>query len=253
MSSKIKVSCVSYLNSKPFIYGFEFFKEIEKYMQLELDIPSICANKLLNNQVDVGLVPVAILNKMKDYQIISNYCIGTLGNVKSVNLYSNVPLEQIEKIQLDFHSQSSITLTKVLCSHFWKKNVEFINASENYIDEIMGTTAGVVIGDRTFFIENKFSYVYDLPLEWKKYTGLPFVFACWVANKKIENNEFLFWFTKALEKGVNERDSVAQKLMQLNEYKGIDVKKYFTENIDYFFDADKKNSLELFLKLSKGL
>ena len=70
---KVKVSCVSYLNSKPFIFGFEHFPELKNTMQLELDIPSVCAKKLIENKVDIGLVPVAILNKMENYQIISDY------------------------------------------------------------------------------------------------------------------------------------------------------------------------------------
>jgi GAF domain-containing protein len=149
------------------------------------------------------------LMKMENYQIISDYCIGTNGNVKSVNLYSNVPLNKIGEIILDFHSQSSITLTKVLSKFYWKKEFTFINANKDYINNIAGTTAGVVIGDRTFGMENTFEYVYDLSAEWKKFTGLPFVFACWVANKKIENPEFLFWFEIALQKGINEKDLVA--------------------------------------------
>ncbi|MBK8584164.1 MAG: hypothetical protein IPN88_01490 [Bacteroidetes bacterium] len=91
----LKISVVSYLNSKPFIYGFNKTNFNSK-AAIELDIPSVCADKLLTGKVDIGLVPVAILPKLKDYFIISDYCIGANGPVDSVLLLSNVPLNEIK-------------------------------------------------------------------------------------------------------------------------------------------------------------
>lgn len=248
---KVKVSCVSYLNSKPFIFGFEHFTELKNTMQLELDIPSVCAKKLIENKVDVGLVPVAILNKMENYQIISDYCIGTNGNVKSVNLYSNVPLNQIGEIILDFHSQSSITLTKVLSKFYWKKEFTFINANKDYINNIVGTTAGVVIGDRTFGMENTFEYVYDLSAEWKKFTGLPFVFACWVTNKKNLNPQFLELFNQALNYGIEHTNEAIAQLSLKTDYQNINLHNYLQHCIDYNLNSDKKKAMQKFLEYAK--
>src|ERR1039458_6553628 len=106
MIDKIKISVVSYLNSKPFIYGLQhstFLNEID----LQLDIPSVCAQKLIDGQVDIGLIPVAALPQLKDPYIITDYCIGAEGKVASVMLYSNVPLHEITAILLDYQSKTS--------------------------------------------------------------------------------------------------------------------------------------------------
>ena len=97
--TKIKVSAVSYTNSKPFVYGI-MHSGILDQIDLSLDIPSVCANKLIENQVDIGLVPVAALLHIENYQIISNYCIGANGAVDSVFIFSNKPIQEIKILQL---------------------------------------------------------------------------------------------------------------------------------------------------------
>ena len=110
---KIRISAISYLNSIPFVYGLEKkFNTITD--KLSLDIPSECSNKLLDNQVDLGLVPVTIIPQLNFSEIISPYCIGANGSVETVCLFSQVPLNEIEEIQLDFHSKTSVQLVQLL-------------------------------------------------------------------------------------------------------------------------------------------
>src|ERR1043166_8619691 len=111
MREKIKISAVAYLNSKPFIYGLEHSRVLDQ-IDLQLDIPSECARKLINNEVEIGLVPVAVLPLIRDRQIISDYCIGAVGKVNSVMLYSDVPLDEIRTVLLDYQSRTSVTLVK---------------------------------------------------------------------------------------------------------------------------------------------
>ena len=87
------------MNTKPLIYGFEHGMMAES-VDLIIDYPSKIASMLLEDKIDVGLVPVAIIPEMKEYYIISDYCIGCDGEVASVCLFSEVPLEKIEKILL---------------------------------------------------------------------------------------------------------------------------------------------------------
>ena len=90
----IKISAVSYLNTLPFVYGIEQSGYLQNYL-MELDTPALCAEKLIKGQVDIGLIPVAVLPELKYYRILSSYCIGADGPVKTVVLYSNSPLEKI--------------------------------------------------------------------------------------------------------------------------------------------------------------
>jgi chorismate dehydratase len=215
-------------------------------MDLQEDIPSICAQKLKFNQVDLALVPVALLAELPQYIINTSYCIGANGAVESVKLYSQVPLDQIESVTLDYQSKSSITLTKVLFKFFWKQTPKYLEARPGFENEIDGRNAAVVIGDRTFALNGTFAYEFDLALEWKKMTGLPFVFAAWVSTVELDA-QFISDFNAVLENGVQHIvDAVEEdyKPGLLSKEKTLD---YLQNKIDYRLDADKIQALNLFL------
>jgi chorismate dehydratase len=247
---KIKISAVSYLNSKPFIYGLEH-SELTDRIDLQLDMPSVCAQKLIENKVDIGLIPVAVIPSLPESHIISNYCIGANGKVASVMLYSRVPLHEITDILLDYQSRTSVTLVKVLAQNFWKISPQWQKAEADYEDLISGARAAVIIGDRTFGLENTYKYVYDLAEEWQKFTGLPFVFACWVSNKEIDA-DFINSFNRDLKKGLDARPQIIPELQASGAYK-TDVEYYLTKSIDYVFDEPKRQALELFLSYMSKL
>ena len=241
---KIRVSAISYLNSIPFVYGLEK-SSVRSQIELSLDIPSKCAKKLLDNKVDLGLVPVAIIPHLKFSEIISSYCIGSNGPVETVCIFSQVPLNDIEEIQLDFHSKTSVQLVQLLSKKYWDISPKFKHAIEGFENDLTDKQAGVIIGDRAYQYRSQFKYVYDLSEEWKKYTGLPFVFACWVANKSLPE-QFKQSFVEALDYGVGRLDlSLEEKGM--NFPSSINQKRYLTEIISYDLDAEKKHSLARFL------
>lgn len=228
----------------PFRYGLKH-SAIASEIELQEDIPSICAQKLKFKQVEVGLVPVALLSELEQFKIITDYCIGANGKVDSVKLYSEVPLPDIKTVVLDYQSKSSVTLTKVLDKFFWKNNFLFEEATPGYEKHIQGTTAGVVIGDRTFELNNTFSYEYDLADEWKKFTGLPFVFAAWVSTGEADPN-FVEKFNETLKWGIqNTEKAIAESKINLPTQ--FDATDYLTKKIDYHLDDKKKVALELFL------
>lgn len=246
--SLIRISAVSYLNSKPFIYGLEQSALI-KDIQLSLDTPATCAEKLLTNKVDIGLVPVAILPKLDRYYIISDYCIGAIGPVSSVKLYSQTPLKDIECIWLDHQSRTSVALTRILAKKYWHIEPKWLNGEEGYEQKISGKTAGVVIGDRSFVLNQKFEYQYDLSEEWYKFTKLPFVFACWVTTKEL-SPAFNAAFNAALKMGVGSTGLLSKEINKTGKYK-TDVYEYLHKYLSYELDAEKRKGLDLFLKYLK--
>jgi len=238
--TKIKVSAVSYTNSKPFVYGIMHSGILNK-IDLSLDIPSVCANKLIENQVDIGLVPVAALLQIKDYQIISNYCIGANGNVDSVFIFSNKPIQEIKSLQLDAQSRTSNNLSQVLLKYHWKINPELIKTKQ--------ADAFVQIGDRTFSNRDHYPYQYDLAAEWSKFTGLPFVFAVWASNKPISEN-FKIAFNEALKYGLDHRKEV---IAGIGKMENLDLEDYLMKKIDFNLDEDKLIALAKFHDLIRTL
>lgn len=245
MSKRWRIGAVSYLNTRPFLLGIEQSGLINQ-VELVKDYPSKIAQSLIDDTIDIGLVPVAIIPLLKDANYISDYCIGAEQDVASVAIFSDVPMDQIEKVYLDHQSRTSVQLARLMMKLYWEKEVEWIAAEPDYIEKIGGTTAGVIIGDRALVAQQRFSYVFDLSTAWKKYTGLPFVFATWVANKPIPD-EFKKQFDQANSYGLNHLDEVIAGIGQ--EEMIYDLKKYYTENISYTFTEEKKKGLDLFLKL----
>ncbi len=247
LERKIRVAAVSYLNTKPLIYGFE--KGLMKNeMELLTDFPASIADMLIHDRVDISLLPVAIIPLLKEYYIISDFCIGATGEVASVCLFSDVPLEEIKTILLDYQSRSSVGLLKILIKDFWKINVDLQNSENGYEEKIMGTTAGLVIGDRAFIQRKKRKYIYDLGSAWKEMTGLPFVFAAWIANKKLAE-DFITNFNKATAEGLNH----LPEIIEANPCLHYNLKKYYTENISFNLDEEKRKGLREFLRRLKNI
>jgi chorismate dehydratase len=241
VQTKIRVGAVSYLNTKPLIYGFQQGM-MKDEVDLVIDYPSKIASMLLANTIDVGLVPVAIIPEMKEYYIMSDYCIGCDGEVASVCLFSEVPLEKIETVLLDYQSRTSVDLLKILIKDYWKINVVFEETSGDYQSEISGTTAALVIGDRALKQRKISRFIYDLGAEWKKYTGLPFVFATWISNKKFDK-EFVDRFNEANAFGQKKVNDVIRD----NDNNIFDLAKYYSHYINFELNEKKEEALNLFL------
>jgi chorismate dehydratase len=238
LEQKIRVGAVSYLNTKPMITGLEKWDKIE----LVLDYPANIAKMLLNDEIDIGLVPVAIIPQLKERNIITDYGIACDGAVASVCLFSDVPIKEIKTVILDYQSKTSVQLLKILLTEYWKKEVDFMDATEAFQDKIKDTTAGLVIGDRAFALTKEKKYIYDLGEAWKAHTGLAFVFATWVSNKKIDAI-FIEEFNKSIHQNMK------NYFEHLDEFGLEDYEKYYLKNnIKFIIDRDYKKGLDLFLQ-----
>lgn len=238
----IKISAVSYLNTKPFLHGLELSPI--KDISLSLDMPSEVARKLLENEVDLGLIPVAVIPFLKEAHILPGYCIGADGPVESVKLYSQVPLTEIKTILLDYQSRTSVALARILAAELWNISPDWKKAENGFEETISGNTAGVVIGDRTFSMNGTFRYEFDLSEEWKKLTGLPFVFACWVSNKPLPD-DFVRQFSISMEAGLNRIDEVIAK--ESPKYLPFDVENYLLQSLNLRLNPRSEAAIALFL------
>jgi chorismate dehydratase len=241
----MRVGAVSYLNTKPLLYGLQHHA-ISESIELIEDYPANLARALEENTIDIGLVPVAVIPKLPEAHIISNYCIGATGPVASVSIFSQVPMESITSVYLDYQSKTSVNLARILLKNYWKQDVLLLEASSNFMDLIDGSTAAVIIGDRALEKYNRYAYRYDLAEAWINYTGKPFVFATWVANKPIDE-VFIANFNEANGIGLKNIDTVVEQLSHKNN--SYDLHTYFTKNISYTLDAAKKEGMAQFLSL----
>lgn len=232
---------MSYLNTKPLIYGFEKGMMKEE-VELVMDYPANIASMLINDEIDIGLVPVAILPVLKEYYLISDYCIACDGEVASVCLLSEVPVNEIQTVLLDYQSKTSVALLKILLKEHWNIKPKLVDTEQGYELSISGTTAGLVIGDRALEQRNRSKYCYDLGQSWKELTGLPFVFAVWVSNKSMDK-QFIEKFNMTNDLGITNIEEV----IKLSNFLSFDLKLYYTKYIKYIIDNKKQNGLNEFL------
>jgi chorismate dehydratase len=218
-------------------------------IELSLDMPSDCAQKLIDDKVDIGLIPVAATLNMPEWHLVSDYCIGAVGAVNSVFIFSNCPIHRVKTLQLDPESRSSNNLAKVLLKNYWKLSPELIVNAPNYGTLSNQDAAFVQIGDRTFGKASNYAYVYDLAAEWTNFTGLPFTFAAWIANKPIPK-DFISEFNQALQYGLDHRHELFEEMTMRSDF---DIKDYLLHKIDYPLTQQKREALYMFLNYIKEL
>jgi len=241
----IRITAISYYNTLPFIYGLTHSGLLSGY-KLNLEVPSQSAQRIISNEAEIGLIPVGALPGIADYHLLSNFCIGADKNVKSVLLLANVALPDIKTIYLDTDSLTSVSLVRILADKYWKISPQWKNLPE-LKGNLKQDEGMVVIGDKTFGLCPQYPFCYDLAGEWIKFTGLPFVFAVWIARKPLPS-EFEKSFQSALAWGVEHREKSI--IMAVNPHiTEKELISYLKNYISYNLDERTKNGLEPFWNL----
>jgi chorismate dehydratase len=250
--SKVKISTVRYANSYPMNWGL-LNGPIKSLINIEFDHPSGVAQKLISGQADIGLVPVAAIPEIKSPIIVGNYCIGTRGKVRTVMLMSNSPIDEIETLWLDYRSVTSVNLVRVLARDFWKRDFRWEKPGSGFNYSAIKDGEGIVIiGDQCFEMENRFTYTYDLGEAWLALTGLPFVFACWVAVNNPDTS-FISIFDKSIESGIEQTSRAISEMNTLSAISNEQLEVYLRDNIDFRLDAIKREAMNLFLEKMKSI
>jgi len=148
LEKKIRIGAVSYLNTRPLLYGLKDHPVADRMILCE-DYPARVATMLINDEIDVGLVPVAILPQLPEYHLISDFCIGCDGPVASVALFADETIDHLEEILLDYQSRTSVMLMKVLLRDYWKKDLLLSNAGSVLMEgatDVKDLGSGVIGG-----------------------------------------------------------------------------------------------------------
>lgn len=235
--SRVRVVAVSYLNTRPFIYGIEQAAPTWLRAALLLAVPAACADSLIEGTADVALVPVAEIPRIEGAQIITNYCISAYGTVNTVAMFSDSSLSQIHTVYLDAHSRTSVQLVRIIAHELWHISPRWVDGIPAHITP---GEAVVAIGDKVFGIENNYTNKWDLSEQWLELTGLPFVFAAWVARTP-EGVAIAGELSAALEYGCTHiADAVYEMPNPDHAYR------YLTQNIEFTLDQAKREAMKLF-------
>ncbi|HCS52071.1 menaquinone biosynthesis protein [Rubinisphaera sp.] len=245
--SRVRVGAVSYLNSKPLIEGLGNSLRED---QLVLDVPSRLADELSVGKLDVALIPSVEYFSRSDYKIISDACIATRGPVLSVKLYSRVPLGDIRTLALDEGSRTSVALTRVMLQERYGVIPELIRLPLSATTKDAKTDAVLLIGDRAIHPpQEQFVETWDLGEEWVNWTGLPFVFAMWVARKDVPESPLAQLLEQSRNRGMKNLQQIATREAKPLGISEETAYNYLKDNLHFQFGSAEWNGLQLFREL----
>jgi chorismate dehydratase len=171
-----RIASVSFLNARPLIEGLDR----DPRVRLLLDVPSRLLDLLRDDRADVALLPVIDYQRLEGLTIIPAGGIGSDGETLTVRIFSRVPIDQIRSLACDPDSHTSVALARIILARRHNLGPEFTDLSRASDDP---TQARLLIGDKVVCDEPRgFPHQLDLGAEWKQLTGLPFVFATWMAR-----------------------------------------------------------------------
>jgi chorismate dehydratase len=191
-----RVASVSYLNSRPLIWGIDRDPRIK----LDLAVPSKLIDYLRDGTSDLALLPTIDYQRLPDLKIVPSGGIGSDGETLTVRIFSRCPIEQIRTLACDTDSHTSVALARIIL-------VERYGLKPEFIDLTRATgrdgEARLLIGDKVVCQEpSGFPHQYDLGEEWKKLTSLPFVFAVWTARAGADLGDLPEILSRAREEGM---------------------------------------------------
>jgi chorismate dehydratase len=258
--TRLRVSAISYLNTAPLLWNFEYGRQREslrEQFEIAYTIPSRCAEMLAEGSADIGIIPIAAYSTIAGLKILPDVAIASKGAVRSILLVSEHPLDRIRSVALDSSSRSSAALVRVLFAKHWDREVQFVQAEPQLEDMLAKHDAALLIGDPALRVDRFRYQTWDLAEEWKRFTGKPFVFAFWAARSGVADDDELSAAAEILsesrDEGLRHVSEIASKWAPNLRIPPELIKSYLRENIHYHLDSENIAGMELFFSLAAEL
>lgn len=250
----LRIGAVSYLNTKPLIHGLR--ERLGQFGKLSLNLPSRLADDLRSGSLDVALIPsIEFLRGMdRGYRVVSNAAIACRGPVWSVRLLSRVPISQIRRLALDEGSRTSAAMVQILLNESFGLRPETVPLRMEQEPESIDADAILLIGDRAMHPPaGVYSEIWDLGERWCEKTGLPFVFALWVARKDIgDTSDLRDALEASRDDGLLQLDEIARREAGPHGLTVPDLHRYLSHNLHFKLGPRELDGLELYrLKAQK--
>ena len=239
-----------YLNSAPLCYSFIYGEQKGRCHLLPDAAPARCADMLREGQVDAALIPVIEYQRIEGLKVARGACVASKNSVRSVVLASRVEINKISSVALDTSSRTSAALVQIILSRFYGLTPSY-RVSPPKIEEMLESDdAALIIGDPAMLIDRSQLHVYDLAEEWRRHTGLGFVFAFWAirADSKAWPGEIDF--IAARREGIAHTEDIADMYSRSLGLRREELIYYLTENISYDLDEESIRGLRLYYELA---
>jgi len=276
--NSLRISIVQYLNTAPLVRGFTHGALRGKY-QLSFTVPSKCAEALRTNAADIAIIPAIEYPRIKNLVVLPGLSIASKRAVRSLLLVSTKPVREVSRIALDRSSRSTQALVRILCRKWWGIAPEFLEAEPDLRAMLQESDAALLIGDPALSLALKAEphagrdlagalrcfgesvglpgiatlHLYDMVEEWRALSGLPAVLAVWAARPEVATPEVVRDFQESLEQGLLQLDEISREASKEMRLPAADLRRYFSENIDYGLDEENLRGLRLYFNLAREL
>jgi len=243
----LRIGSVSFLNAKPLIHGLDQAEDLD----LQLDVPSRLLSGLQENRFDLALLPVIDYQKMPGLRFLTAGGICCDGPTLTVRIFSPVPIHQISTLSCDTDSHTSVALARILLGEIHNIRPEFIPLDQPPSASHDPRTARLLIGDKVICEEPKdFPHQLDLGQAWKQHTGLPFVFAAWMARPGVQLGNLPARLDQAKREGLQHIDQIIQRFAAPRGWPAPIAREYLTRYLQFDVTSRHLDAVRLFYKLA---
>jgi chorismate dehydratase len=256
----MRIAASTYLNSAPLVYGFAHGSQRHLVKFMGDAAPSRCARMLSDGKCDIALIPVIEYQRTEGLRIIPDVAVASKERVRSVILAARCPLAEAQVVTLDSSSRTSQTLTRILFAKLYGASPQFIertpDSSFDCENMLEGSDAALVIGDPAFRLKAVSSRydleTYDLAEEWRKLTGLPFVFAVWAAREGICQSAGFqkLDFAASRREGLQRIDEITRLYSERLRQPQAELLGYLQESVNFHLDRENLRGLQRFYEFA---
>lgn len=268
----MRIGAVNYLNSKPLVYKLP---ELAPNARVTYDLPSRLAESLAAGRLDVALVPCVEFFRVSGHRIVSDACVACRGPVLSVKLHFRVPPQDVRTVALDEGSRTSAALTQILLAEMCGVRPAKQPLPIGCGPETTDADAVLLIGDRAITNgewgvgngecspqsairtpqsdhrrnPSGFVEVWDLGERWCEWTGLPFVFAMWIARRDVDVTGVAEVLSAARDRGLQNIEQIAAHEAPLIGISQTLAESYLRENLHFELGRQERAGLRRFYEL----
>ena len=247
-NSPIRIGAVRYLNARPLTFALE---RLAPNARIVFDLPSRLADALASEQLDVALIPSIEYTRNDGFRIVSDACVACDGPVRSVKLYSRVPPERIGTLALDEGSRASAAMTQIVLKERFDVEPQLLMLPIGASLEDTTADAAMLIGDRAMsLLPGTFAFIWDMGERWSELTGLPFVFAMWIARGGVDLHGIAEVLAAARDEGVTRLAEIARLDAPALGIPEVDCLSYLRDHLDYHLGGRSRQGLEKFFELA---
>ncbi len=243
-NGQLRIGVVCYLNSRPLV---EYLPQYLPGAIFRRGVPAQLADGLAAGELDVGLVPVVEWFRHPKWQLISDACVACRGKVESVKLFGRVPPERVQTVAADVASRTSVALTEVLLAEKFGIRPQIVPLELERSPQVTPCDAALVIGDRAMQTPSTgWEFVWDLGEQWYLWTGLPFVFAVWLARPREDWRPLEEALRRARDIGVARTSEICSHYAATTGLSEAECREYLEKHLWFYLDNKSWQGLELF-------